>query len=48
MANEARAVTGDERAWLDGQIDANHHIDDYDTALLDFLAEEIGSAPVTR
>lgn len=48
QVSEVRAITDDERAWLDGQIDANHHIDDYDTALLDFLAEETGSAKLTR
>ena len=36
----AREVTSIENAWLKGQIDANGQIDDYDQALLDFLAEE--------
>lgn len=39
-AASAHAVTGIEQAWLQGQIDANGQIDDYDQALLDFLAEE--------
>ena len=36
----AHEVTSIENAWLKGQIDANGQIDDYDQALLDFLAEE--------
>ena len=36
----AHAVTSVEKAWLQGQIDGNGQIDEYDQALLDFLAEE--------
>ena len=36
----AQEVTGEEQAWLQGQIDGNGQIDEYDQALLDFLAEE--------
>lgn len=36
----ANAVTGEEKAWLDERIDANGQVDEYDRALLDFLAEE--------
>ena len=35
----AQEVTSVEQAWLQGQIDANGLIDEYDQALLDFLAE---------
>lgn len=38
----AQAVTGDERLWLDAQIAKNGQIDEYDQALLDFIAEEAG------
>ncbi len=38
------AVTSDEKGWLDGQIDRNGKVDDYDRALLEFIAEEIGEA----
>lgn len=34
------ALTAEEDLWLQGQMDANDHIDEYDQALLDFLAEE--------
>ena len=33
-------VTDEEIDWLDEQIDANGEIDEYDQALLDFIAEE--------
>lgn len=36
----AAAVTAGEEAWLQVQLNANGKIDDYDRALLDFLAEE--------
>ena len=36
----AQAVSGTEQAWLQGQIDANGEVDDYDQALLAFLAEQ--------
>ena len=32
-------VTGEERAWLDGHVGADGRIDEYEQALLDFLAE---------
>ena len=35
----AHEITGVEQSWLQGQIDANGLIDEYDQALLDFLAE---------
>ena len=38
-AASAHEVTGIEQAWLQGQIDSNGLIDEYDQALLDFLAE---------
>jgi hypothetical protein len=41
-AAQARAITGDERSWLDARIDADHQIDEYEQALMDFLAEEGG------
>lgn len=41
-AADAAEVTTMEQAWLQGQIQANGQIDDYDQALLDFLAEEEG------
>lgn len=37
---EAHAITGTERAWLDTRIEADGRIDDYEQALLDFLAED--------
>jgi hypothetical protein len=40
----AREVDGSERLWLDTRINANDRIDDYDQALLEFLAEEQGLA----
>lgn len=36
----AAAVTVEENTWLQGQIDANNVVDEYDEALLAFLAEE--------
>lgn len=36
----AEAITGEEQIWLQGQIDANHQVDEYDQALLEFLAED--------
>lgn len=38
----AQKITGDERGWLDAQIARNSQVDEYDQALLDFIAEEIG------
>lgn len=37
---EPHAVTHLEREWLDARLDADGAIDDYERALLDFLAEE--------
>jgi hypothetical protein len=44
QAEEAAAheVTGDERSWLEARIDADHEVDEYEQALMDFLAEEGG------
>ena len=39
---DAAEVTTMEQAWLQGQIQANGQIDEFDQALLDFLAEEEG------
>lgn len=39
-AATAHAVTETEQAWLQGRIDANGQVDEYDQALLDFLAED--------
>ncbi len=41
-ADEAREVNSIEETWLEGQIDGNGRIDEYDQALLDFLKEESG------
>jgi hypothetical protein len=41
-AAAAQAITGDERSWLQARIDADHQIDEYEQALMDFLAEEGG------
>ncbi len=38
----ARKVDFDEQAWLEARIDGNGQVDEYDQALLDFLAEESG------
>jgi hypothetical protein len=35
----AAAITGDEQQWLDARIDADGAVDEYEQALLDFLAE---------
>lgn len=37
---QADQVTGDENLWLRGHIDADGQLDEYEQALLDFLAEE--------
>ncbi len=37
---DARDVTHSEREWLDARIDADGQVDEYERALLDFLAEE--------
>lgn len=39
-AAQAHEVTGDENLWLQGRIDADGQLDDYEQALLDFLAED--------
>nr|WP_166177643.1 hypothetical protein [Altererythrobacter segetis] len=39
---EAQDVTGEECAWLDAQVHANGEVDEYDRALLAFIAEETG------
>ena len=39
---QGEVVTQDERNWLDSQIEANGQVDEFDQALLDFLAEELG------
>lgn len=39
LVEEARKVTHDEQDWLDAQIAGNGQVDEYDKALLDFLAE---------
>lgn len=44
LAAEAAAVTGSEKAWFDEQIALNGKIDEYDQALLEFLAEETAVA----
>ena len=36
----AHEVTHSEREWLDARIDADGRVDEYERALLDFLAEE--------
>ena len=40
--DKARAVTSDEQMWLEGQLDGNGRVDEFDQALLEFLAEESG------
>jgi len=42
QAAEAARVTGEEGDWLDVRIHANHEVDEYDKALLAFIAEEAG------
>jgi hypothetical protein len=37
---EDAAVTGSEQSWLDGQIALDGKVDEYEQALLDFIAEE--------
>lgn len=39
LVETARQLTRDEKAWLDERIEANGQVDEYDQALLDFLAE---------
>ncbi|MDG2004121.1 MAG: hypothetical protein P8J20_12400 [Novosphingobium sp.] len=39
---KAAEVTSGEQLWLEGQLDNNGKVDEYDQALLDFLAEESG------
>jgi hypothetical protein len=41
-AGKAAQVTSSEQLWLEAQLDGNGRIDEYDRALLDFLAEESG------
>lgn len=41
---EAQQVTADESGWLDRHIQANGGPDEYDRALLTFIAEETGTA----
>lgn len=41
---EAAQVTSSERAWLMQRIDADGQLDEYEQALLDFIAEEAGAA----
>lgn len=40
---DARRVSAEESAWLDAQIHANGEVDEYDRALLAFIAEETGA-----
>ena len=39
LVEQARAVTSDEQAWLDAQVNADGQVDEYEEALLAFLAE---------
>jgi hypothetical protein len=41
-AAAAQQVTGDERSWLAARIDDDSEVDEYEQALMDFLAEEGG------
>lgn len=41
-AAAAQQIDGDERSWLEARIDADHEVDEYEQALMDFLAEEGG------
>ena len=41
---EAHDVTTDEQDWLDAQIHADGEVDDYERALIAFIAEENGEA----
>jgi hypothetical protein len=40
----AEEVTAYEHEWLDELVGANGEVDDYDQALLEFVAEETGEA----
>ena len=40
----ANAVVPEEREWLNGQIEADGALDEYEQALLDFIAEESGES----
>jgi len=42
LADEAREVDSAEQMWLEGQIDSDGQIDEYEQALLNFLEEESG------
>jgi hypothetical protein len=44
LAATAREVDAEEQAWLNDRIDGNNKVDEYDRALLDFIAEETGEA----
>ena len=39
-AAAAREVTGEEKGWLQSRIDADGQLDEYEQALLEFLAAE--------
>jgi hypothetical protein len=41
-SDQARAIDLTEQTWLESQIDGNGEVDEYDVALLAFLAEESG------
>jgi hypothetical protein len=38
----AAQIDSDERSWLQARIDADHQVDEYEQALMDFLAQEGG------
>ncbi|MCJ2179939.1 hypothetical protein [Novosphingobium album (ex Hu et al. 2023)] len=40
LVETARQVTQDEKVWLEERIEANGQVDEYDQALLEFLAED--------
>jgi hypothetical protein len=40
--SEAREVDTNEQTWLEDRMDANARVDEFDQALLDFIAEESG------
>lgn len=42
-AAQAHEIDSDERTWLQARIDADHEIDAYEQALMDFLAAEGGA-----
>ena len=44
LAEQERGVSADEQVWLEGRIEANGEVDEYDRALLDFLEDESGFA----